>query len=100
MGVQGGPSDLVDAEGIDYFENLCLEAETSCEDQRDFNTPRIGVPEQKIALHVNVHFYTDKELMANSAAACQRACEIEAEFLCRSYLFLGPPNGDKTFCHV
>ena len=57
------PIDLVDAQGIDYFENLCLEAESSCEDQRGFSTPRIGVPDQKIALHVNVHFYTDKELM-------------------------------------
>ena len=57
------PIDLVDAQGIDYFENLCLEADSSCEDQRGFSTPRIGVPDQKIALHVNVHFYTDKELM-------------------------------------
>jgi len=94
------PIDLVEAQGIDYFENLCLEAESSCEDQRGFATPRIGVPEQKIALHVNVHFYTDKELMANSPAACQRACEIEAEFLCRSYLYLGPPNGAQYNCRL
>ena len=86
--------------GIDYFENLCLDADNSCEDERSFTSPRIGVADQKIALHVNVHFYTDKELMANSAAACQRACEIEAEFLCRSYLFLGPPNGDIQYSHA
>merc|ERR1719230_1306100 len=90
----------MDSEGIDYFENLCLEADSSCEDQRGFSTPRIGVPDQKIALHVNVHFYTDKELMANSPAACQRACEIEAEFLCRSYLYLGPPNGAQYNCRL
>ena len=35
---------------------------------------------------------------ANSPAACQRACEIEAEFLCRSYLYLGPPNGAQYNC--
>ena len=29
--------------------------------------------------------YNRQELMANSAAACQRACEIENEFLCRSH---------------
>ena len=76
------PIDLVDAQGIleimhagmndsfklfflgiDYFENLCLDGENSCEDDRVFSSPRIGVPEQKISLHVNVHFYTDKELM-------------------------------------
>ena len=65
------PIDLVEAQGIDYFENLCLEAESSCEDQRGFATPRIGVPEQKIALHVNVHFYTDKELMVRSSRRSQ-----------------------------
>ena len=57
------PIELTDAQGIDYFENLCLEAENSCADERTFSPPRIGVPDQKIALHVNVHFYTDKELM-------------------------------------
>ena len=51
--------------GIDYFENLCLDGDGACEDDRTFTTPRIGVPDQKIALHVNVHFYTDKELMVN-----------------------------------
>jgi len=94
------PIELTDAQGIDYFENLCLDGESSCEDQRTFTSPRIGVPDQKIALHVNVHFYTDKELMANSAAACQRACEIEGEFLCRSYLYLGPPNGAQYNCRL
>jgi len=94
------PLELVDAQGIDYFENLCLDGDGACEDDRTFTTPRIGVPDQKIALHVNVHFYTDKELMANSAAACQRACEIEAEFLCRSYLYLGPPNGAQYNCRL
>jgi len=94
------PIELTDAQGIDYFENLCLDGESSCEDQRTFISPRIGVPDQKIALHVNVHFYTDKELMANSAAACQRACEIEGEFLCRSYLYLGPPNGAQYNCRL
>ena len=37
---------------------------------------------------------------ANSPAACQRACEIEAEFLCRSYLYLGPPNGAQYNCRL
>ena len=60
------PIELTDAQGIDYFENLCLEAENSCADERTFSSPRIGVPDQKIALHVNVHFYTDKELMVRS----------------------------------
>jgi len=97
------PIDLVDApggQGIDYFENLCLANDNTCADDRSFSTPRVGVPESKIALHVNLHFYTDKELMANSPPACQRACEIENEFLCRSYLYLGSPNGDQYNCRL
>jgi len=94
------PIELVDAPGIDYFENLCLVSDSTCADERSFSTPRVGVPDSKIALHVNVHFYTDKELMANSPAACQRACEIENEFLCRSYLYLGPPNGAQYNCRL
>ena len=65
------PIELTDAQGIDYFENLCLEAENSCADERTFSSPRIGVPDQKIALHVNVQFYTDKELMVRMALTVQ-----------------------------
>ena len=80
----------LNSQGIDYFENLCLQTETTCADQRTFSPPRVsvivivniviiflsniiilmivvmiltvqvGVPDSKIALHVNVHFYTDK----------------------------------------
>jgi hypothetical protein len=89
------PIELIDAQGIDYFENLCMTSEEACEDQRSYSPPRVGVPDSKIALYVNVHFYTDKELMANSPAACKRACEIENEFLCRSHLYLGPPDGTE-----
>ena len=79
------PIDLVDAQGIDYFENLCLEAESSCEDQRGFSTPRIGVPDQKIALHVNVHFYTDKELMVS----LKQWNERQRELFTKTYLLPG-----------
>ncbi len=34
------PLELMDAQGIDYFENLCLTAENSCEDSRLFAPPR------------------------------------------------------------
>lgn len=94
------PIELIDSPGIDYFENLCLTNENSCEDNRVYTIPRVGVPSNKIALFVNVHFYVDKELMANSAPACQRACEIETEFLCRSYLYLGPPTGPEYNCRL
>ena len=37
---------------------------------------------------------------ANSMAACNRACTVEAEFLCRSFLFLGPPTGTEYNCKL
>ena len=35
----------------------------ACEKSRRYATPSFGLPEQKVALHVGVHFYIDKELM-------------------------------------
>ena len=32
--------------------------------------------------------YTDKSLSAFSDASCQHACDVEREFVCRSYTFL------------
>ena len=37
---------------------------------------------------------------ANSQQACGRACQIESEFLCRSYLYLGPPTGADYNCKL
>ena len=37
---------------------------------------------------------------ANSRAACGRACQIESEFLCRSFLYLGPPTGTDYNCKL
>ena len=37
---------------------------------------------------------------ANSEQACGRACQIESEFLCRSYLYLGPPTGSDYNCKL
>ena len=36
------PIELVDAPGIDYFENLCLVTESTCADQRTFSPPRVS----------------------------------------------------------
>jgi len=94
------PLELTDAQGIDYFENLCLTSDNSCADNRIYTTPRVGVPPNKISLHVNLKYYIDKEIMANSGSACQRACELENEFLCRSYLYLGPPTDKEYNCRL
>ena len=37
---------------------------------------------------------------ANSPGACQRACAVEAEFLCRSYLYTGPTDGQVYNCKL
>ncbi len=38
--------------------------------------------------------------MANSQSACGRACQVESEFLCRSYLYRGAPTGADYNCQL
>ncbi|XP_063872644.1 uncharacterized protein LOC135107016 isoform X1 [Scylla paramamosain] len=94
--------EMVDREGVDYFENLCLSASDSChEDEREFEQPQyLGVPLSMISHYVDIHYYVDKELMANSDKACERACIIEKEILCRSFLYKGPPTGSSYNCQL
>ena len=37
--------------------------DTACEISRSYNSPKLGIPETKVAIHVGIHFYVDKELM-------------------------------------
>ncbi|XP_055644168.1 uncharacterized protein LOC129780191 [Toxorhynchites rutilus septentrionalis] len=96
----GPVMQLVDAQGVDFFENLCLKPVQACKFNRGFQLPRIGVSEEKVSQYVELHYYTDKELQVTSDPACKLACEIETEFLCRSYLFSGDPEGSKYNCRL
>lgn len=91
---------LVDALGTDYFENLCLKPSQACKNTRTFQTPKIGVADEKVAQYAGLHYYTDKELQVTSEPACRLACEIETEFLCRSYIYLGQPQGAQYNCRL
>ena len=72
----------------------------ACKSLRTFTTPRIGVADDKIAQYAGLHYYTDKELQVQSDAACKLACELENEFLCRSYLYRGEPQGTAYNCQL
>ncbi|XP_058060048.1 uncharacterized protein LOC131210773 [Anopheles bellator] len=91
---------LVDAQGVDYFENLCLKPAQACKFSRQFALPRVGVSDDKVSQYVGLHYYTDKELQVTSETACKLACEIESEFLCRSFLYLGQPTGAQYNCRL
>ncbi|XP_045606053.2 uncharacterized protein tyn isoform X2 [Procambarus clarkii] len=91
---------MVETKGVDYFENLCLSSSESCSEDREYLEPELGVSGQLVSHYVDMHYYVDKELMANSVAACKRACEIENEFLCRSFLYKGPPTGTTYNCQL
>ncbi|XP_017460917.1 PREDICTED: uncharacterized protein LOC108354236, partial [Rhagoletis zephyria] len=91
------PQDLVDATGIDYFENSCLRSEDVCQEQRIYDYAKVGMPFSKVAHYVELNYYPDKELLVKSQGGCLRACTIENEFICRSVLFRpsfkpGQPN--------
>ncbi|KAI9563139.1 hypothetical protein GHT06_010596 [Daphnia sinensis] len=92
--------ELVDAQGVDYFENLCLKAADGCRGVRQYAVPSVGVAEDRVAQHADVYFYVDKELLASNEAACQRACQVENEFLCRSYLFKETSAGLEYNCQL
>lgn len=91
---------FVDAQGVDYFENLCLKGKEACKSQRIFQMPRIGVADDKVAQYAGLHYYTDKELQVQSESACRLACDIENEFLCRSFLYRGAPQGSAYNCQL
>lgn len=94
--------NMLEKDGVDYFENLCLRASDAChDDERDFEQPQhLGVPLNMVSHYVDIHYYVDKELMAATDKACKRACEIEKEFLCRSFLYKGPPTGSYYNCQL
>lgn len=91
---------FVDAQGVDYFENLCLKSSQACKGNRIYANPRVGVADDKVAQYAGLNYYTDKELQVTSEAACKLACEIETEFLCRSFLYQGPPQGNQYNCQL
>ncbi|XP_057666359.1 uncharacterized protein LOC130900056 isoform X1 [Diorhabda carinulata] len=91
---------FVDAQGVDYFENLCLKGNQACKGNRNYVVPRIGVADDKVAQYATLHYYTDKELQVTSESACRLACEIENEFLCRSFLYKGTPQGNQYNCQL
>ncbi|KAG8233238.1 hypothetical protein J437_LFUL013301, partial [Ladona fulva] len=75
---QGGATpfgQFIDAQGVDFFENLCL------------NVPRLGIPENDVAQYVGLNYYVDKSIQVPNEKACRNTCETESSFLCRSYLF-------------
>lgn len=79
--------ELVDAQGVDYFENLCLKgigrwtinktidwpiimsnihsASDGCRGVRQYAVPSIGVADDRVAQHADVYFYVDKELLVS-----------------------------------
>ncbi|XP_022198709.1 uncharacterized protein LOC111055743 [Nilaparvata lugens] len=91
---------MVDAQGVDYFENLCLKGNQACKGNRVYQIPRIGVADDKVAQYASLHYYVDKELQVTSEGACKLACEIENEFLCRSFLYKGAPIGNQYNCQL
>ena len=43
--------------------------------------------------------YNDKSLSAFSDASCQHACDVEREFVCRSYTFLSTVSNHALVCY-
>lgn len=83
-----------------YSRNGNFSGKEACKSQRIFQMPRIGVADDKVAQYAGLHYYTDKELQVQSESACRLACDIENEFLCRSFLYRGAPQGSAYNCQL
>jgi hypothetical protein len=42
---------------------VVFSGENACEISRIYQVPKFGIPDTKVAVHVGVHFYVDKELL-------------------------------------
>jgi hypothetical protein len=93
-------SAFVDATGVDYFENLCLQGNTTCKSKKTFSEPKLGVPLDRVSHYVGLHYYVDKEMQVSGLAGCKRACELEDEFLCRSFLFKASVSPGSYNCQL
>ncbi|XP_047103996.1 uncharacterized protein LOC124722900 [Schistocerca piceifrons] len=68
----------------DYLENQCAPRLTHCA----YTYHKSG--QQLI--------YTDKSLSSFSDKSCEQACDVEREFVCRSYTFLGQTGINNNHC--
>ncbi|XP_021930316.1 uncharacterized protein LOC110834946 [Zootermopsis nevadensis] len=68
----------------DYLENQCASPVGRCA-YRNFQRDRQLI-------------YTDKSLSAFSDSSCQHACDVEREFVCRSYTFLSTVGSNTNQC--
>lgn len=65
--------ELVDAQGVDYFENL-FPAADGCRGVRQYAVPSVGVAEDRVAQHADVYFYVDKELLVKMSRNIRWFC--------------------------
>ncbi|XP_069693489.1 uncharacterized protein [Periplaneta americana] len=68
----------------DYLENQCA--------------PTLGRCSYRNFLRDRQLIYTDKSLSAFSDSSCEHACEVEREFVCRSFTFLSMTRGNTNQC--
>ncbi|XP_068082053.1 uncharacterized protein [Anabrus simplex] len=68
----------------DYLENQCA--------------PPVGRCVYRNIQEGRQLIYTDKSLSAFSDSSCQHACDVEREFMCRSYTFLSQTGLDTNQC--
>ncbi|UYV79377.1 hypothetical protein LAZ67_17002369 [Cordylochernes scorpioides] len=90
---------LLDSQGVDYFENSCLQADQVCASPARQYHPGLptSTPVQPfLRRFVGSHYYPDKQILVSSRLECQRQCSLENTFVCRSLLF----NAETRLCNL
>ncbi|XP_067136518.1 uncharacterized protein tyn [Centruroides vittatus] len=91
---------LSDAQGVDYFENNCLQNDKICSRPTVYSYAKVGLPQATITHYVNLNYYLDKQILVSNRQECQQQCTQEKEFLCRSVLFITDPRPGKSVCKL
>ncbi|OQR67710.1 hypothetical protein BIW11_13349 [Tropilaelaps mercedesae] len=92
--------EFVDAPGIDYFENACLDVDQVCSGVRTYDIAKLGPSQDIITHYVDLNYYPDKELLVSSKSECLRACTMDRDFLCRSVLFKPTESIGQNSCSL
>ncbi|XP_023215849.1 uncharacterized protein LOC111618533 isoform X2 [Centruroides sculpturatus] len=95
---QGVQVQMVDSQGVDYFENSCLQANQVCFDRRYYGYTQLGLPQAMIRHFVSRNYYPDKQVLVSSRDECLRQCTMENAFVCRSLFFSPDSRPGKSTC--
>ncbi|CAL1275838.1 unnamed protein product [Larinioides sclopetarius] len=91
---------MVDSQGVDYFENACLQPDKVCRGPKNYGYAPVNLPQTSLTYYIDLNYYLDKQILVNTRQECLQQCSLEREFVCRSVLFRAEPRTKKAICKL